>query len=237
MPEVKPGWVLIEVKAFGLNRSEMYTRQGHSGDAVKFPRVLGIECVGQVVDPSDSDFRPNQKVAAVMGGMGRVFDGSYAQYVLVPKVQVLPLDKESKPTELSWEKLAAIPETYLTAWSSMIDAMGVPTDVPLNVPVEEQIDKTILIRGATSSVGRAAMSIASYLDLVILATTRSESKKALLEEAGARHVIIDDGNIQDKVKEIVPEGVHYCLELVGAATLKDSLQCVRRGGAICNTGI
>ena len=53
-PQVKPGWVLVRVKAFGLNRSELYTRQGHSGPAVKFPRVLGIECVGVVEEASDS---------------------------------------------------------------------------------------------------------------------------------------------------------------------------------------
>ncbi len=70
-PQPRSGWALIKVKAFGLNRSEMFTRQGHSGDAVKFPRVVGIECVGEVVAAPDTDLGVGQKVAAVMGGLGR----------------------------------------------------------------------------------------------------------------------------------------------------------------------
>jgi NADPH2:quinone reductase len=116
-PAARPGWVLVHVKAFGLNRSEMYTRQGHSGPAVKFPRVLGIECVGTVEDPADSGFAAGQTVAAVMGGMGRDFDGGYAEYALLPSKQVMPLE-----TSLPWDQLAAIPETYLTAWGCLVEA-------------------------------------------------------------------------------------------------------------------
>src|SRR4029079_6384848 len=117
-PTVRPGWVLVRVKAFGLNRSEMFTRQGHSGSAVKFPRVLGIECVGVVEDPSDSHFQRGQTVAAVMGGMGRQFDGGYAEYCLLPIAQIMPIE-----TLLPWHKLAAIPEMYLTAWGCLLDAI------------------------------------------------------------------------------------------------------------------
>ena len=101
VPGPRPGWVLIKVKAFGLNRSEMYTRQGHS-PSVRFPRVLGIECVGVVEDGGGTDLAPGQKVAAVMGEMGRAYDGGYAEYTLVPASQVMPLT-----TDLPWATLAA----------------------------------------------------------------------------------------------------------------------------------
>ena len=120
IPEVKPGWVLIRIKGFGLNRAEIMTRQGHSGDAVKWPRVIGIECVGEIVNASDSSFDAGQTVATVMGGLGRNHDGSYAEYTLVPGSQVIPLD-----TSLSWADLAALPEMYLTAWGVVIEAMDI----------------------------------------------------------------------------------------------------------------
>ena len=116
-PKPKPdaGWVLVRVKAFGLNRSELFTRQGHSGDAVTFPRVLGIECVGVVESAPASDLQPGTQVAAVMGGLGRDFDGGYAEYTVVPLTQVMPFE-----SSLPWATLAAIPETFLTAWDRYV---------------------------------------------------------------------------------------------------------------------
>src|SRR5215475_10038981 len=85
-PEPREGWALVKVEAFGLNRSEYKTLRGYAGDAVRFPRILGIELVG-VVDSVQGDtpvVRPGRIVAALMGGMGRAFDGGYAEYALVP---------------------------------------------------------------------------------------------------------------------------------------------------------
>ena len=79
VPSPESGWVLIKVKAFGINRSELFTRQGHS-PTVKFPRILGIEAVGVVESAPGGEFQPGQTVATAMGGMGRQFDGSYAEY-------------------------------------------------------------------------------------------------------------------------------------------------------------
>jgi len=83
LPSQKNGWVLVKVKAFGLNRSELMTRKGYSPN-VKFPRVLGIECAGEVDQDPTGELKPGQKVAAFMGGMGRDFNGSYAEYALLP---------------------------------------------------------------------------------------------------------------------------------------------------------
>jgi len=145
-PELRPDWILIRVKAFGLNRSEVFTKQGHSPD-VKFPRILWIECVGIVeAAPPDTGIMVGQRVAALMGGMGRLYDGSYAEYTLVPAKQVIPLKKNNDISSLPWETLAAIPETFLTAWGSLVQAMDVKSG------------QTLLVRDGTSSVGMAAIS-------------------------------------------------------------------------------
>jgi NADPH:quinone reductase len=218
-PLPRPGWVLIQVKAFGLNRSEMFTRQGLS-PGVTFPRVLGIECVGLVEAAPETNFAVGQTVAAVMGGMGRAYDGGYAEYTLVPASQVIPLH-----TTLPWELLAAIPETYLTAWGSLFDAM------------EVQTGQSLLVRGGTSSVGMAAIALAKDKGLQVLATTRNKAKAEALRENGADDAVIDTGQVADPVKRRVPGGVNGVLELIGTVTLLDSLQAVAPKGIVCFTGL
>jgi NADPH:quinone reductase len=202
-----------------LNRSEMYTRQGFS-PSVQFPRVLGIECVGTIEDAPETDLVPGQTVAALMGEMGRAYDGGYAEYALVPARQVIPLN-----TNLSWETLAAIPETFLTAWGSLIDAMAIESG------------QTLLIRGATSSVGMAALSLGRDKGVSVIATTRNPARASQLHQSGAEHVVIDTGQIAEQVRSIVPGGVNGVLELVGVATLRDSLRAVAAHGIVCNSGI
>jgi NADPH2:quinone reductase len=219
-PAARPGWVLVRVKAFGLNRSEMYTRQGHSGPAVKFPRVLGIECVGTVEDPADSGLAPGQTVAAVMGGMGRDFDGGYAEYALLPAKQVMPVE-----TSLPWDQLAAIPETYLTAWGCLVEALDL------------QRGQALVVRGGTSSVGMAAICLGRDMGLTLAATTRNPAKADALRKAGADHVIIDSGQIAPEVRRLFPEGVDAVLELIGTSTLLDSLKCPGTRGIVCYAGL
>ena len=219
VPTPKDGWVLIRVKAFGLNRSEMFTRQGYSPN-VRFPRVLGIECVGVIEDANGTNFQSGQKVAAIMGGMGREFDGSYAEYTCVPETNVFPLE-----TDLSWGTIGAIPEMFQTAYGS------------LNLGLEVKAGQTLLIRGGTSSIGMAATVLAKNMGLKVVSTTRNPDKIELLKGHGVDEVIIDDGRIATKVREIFPNGVDRVLELVGAATLRDSLKCAAPGGIVCMTGI
>lgn len=218
-PEPRAGWVRIRVRAFGLNRSELFTRQGHS-PAVKFPRVLGIECVGEVDDAGGTDLVAGQTVAALMGEMGRAYDGGYAEYTLVPRERVLPLE-----TTLPWDILAALPETYLTAWGSLVEGL------------ELRSGQTLLIRGGTSSVGMAAASLAKAMGVRVIATTRDLSKEDTLRENGADDIVIDTGRIADDVRRSAPGGVNAVLELVGTVTLLDSLRCARPQGIVCNTGM
>ena len=218
-PEPRTGWVRIRVRAFGLNRSELYTRQGHS-PSVRFPRVLGIECVGEVDDAGGTDVAVGQTVAALMGEMGRAYDGGYADYTLVPRERVLPIR-----TALPWDVLAALPETYLTAWGSLVEALEVVAG------------QTLLIRGGTSSVGMAAALLAKGMGLRVIATTRDPAKAAALRENGADDVVVDTGHIVDEVGRRIADGVDALLELVGPVTLRDSLRAVRPRGIVCHTGL
>lgn len=218
VPQVRPGWVLVEIRAFGLNRSELITRAGGSGDAVKFPRVLGIECVGVVADPSDARLERGQTFIAAMGGMGRDYDGGYEQYALLPASQVIPVR-----TSLPWPQLGAVPETFGTAWGSL--------DV-----LQLKEGETLLVRGATSSVGMAAITLAKDRGVRIIATTRQAAKREALTANGADHVVLDDGRIAPQVRAIVPGGADALLELVGPATIADSFAALRAGARACLTG-
>ena len=220
MPKPSADQVLIRVKAFGLNRSEMFTRQGHSPD-VKLPRVLGIEAVGLVeVAPSGGGLQPGDVVATAMGGMGRAFDGGYAEFTCVPASQVRRLH-----TALPWETLGALPEMLQTAWGSLYTAL------------EMAAGERLLIRGGTTSIGLAAAQLARAAGVRVLSTTRNPANEALLRAAGASEVLIDDGALAERVRASAPDGVDKVLELVGVTSLLDSLRCVRPRGVVCLTGI
>ena len=188
IPEVKPGWVLIRVKAFGLNRSELMMRKYEANAPyIRLPRVLGIECAGEIAEPSDSAFHQGQRVVALMGGMGRSFDGSYAEYTLVPSKNVFSVGEN-----YNWEELGAIPETYFTAWGSVMDCLQLsPHD-------------TLLVRGGTSATGLAAVQLAKSCGVTVLASTRNANKREILLRQGTDHVVIDDGTLRKKYLGIFP---------------------------------
>jgi NADPH:quinone reductase-like Zn-dependent oxidoreductase len=220
-PIPQPGQdrVLIRVMAFGLNRSELFTRRGLS-PGIQFPRILAIEAVGWIAEAPGGQFREGQVVATAMGGMGRQFDGSYAEYVCVPAAHVQCLQ-----TDLPWESLGALPEMLQTAWGSLFTALRLESG------------DTLLIRGGTTSVGLAAAAIAKSRNAKVVSTTRNPDRIELLRNAGADEVIIDDGRIAEKVKAMSGGGANKVLELVGTTTLSDSIQCVTRHGIVCMTGM
>ncbi|MGD8317136.1 MAG: zinc-binding dehydrogenase [Myxococcales bacterium] len=152
--------------------------------------------------------------------MGREFDGSYAEYASVPSSNVFPLD-----TALPWDVLGALPEMLQTCHGSLHTGLGV------------QPNETLLIRGGTSSIGLATLSMAKVAGLRVICTSRSEAKIDMLRKAGADEVVIDDGELGAKIRNDHPGGVDRVLELIGTTTLLDSLKCARPGGVVCMTGI
>lgn len=216
IPALKAGWSLVKIMGFGINRSEIFTRQGHSPRVI-FPRVLGIECVGMIAETTDAEHLPiGQKVLSTMSEMGRDFDGGYAEYVLLPNEQIFPVR-----TELNWTDFAAVPEAFYTAYGSMLQL---------------KIEKTdrVLVRGAASGVGVSFTKLlkAAYPDIPIYGSVRHPKKEAQLLAAGYDGIVIEkDGKLETE------ETFSKILELVGPSVIKDSISHMIRGGIICSTGL
>ena len=213
-PDIKEGWSQVKIKGFGINHSEIFTREGKS-PSVQFPRILGIECVGEVAQSSTPALAVGQKVASIMGEMGRAFDGSYAEYVLLPNEQIYPVH-----TDLDWTTLAAIPETYYTAFGSLQQLRIAPQD-------------RVLVRGAGSGVGVAFAQLlkAQFPHVVLHGSTRNPAKATRLQAVGFDEVVTEaDGKLQ------TDQRYDKILELVGPATLRDSFSHINEHGIVCNTG-
>ena len=214
LPDPVPaaGEVLIAVRAFGLNHAEGYMRSGVFGEVAK---VTGIECAGTVVADPSGRLAAGTAVVAILGGMGRTRNGSYAELVTVPASNVVEVS-----TSLPWTDLVAVPEVYATAWAG------------LRQNLDLRPGQSVLIRGATSALGQAAVNVAADLGATVIATTRSPACAALLERIGATTVLIDDGRLADQR----PGVVDCVFDLVGNSVLRDSLRTVRPRGRVCQLG-
>ena len=202
------------MKAFGLNHAEMHMRRGEWAENAD---VIGIECVGIVKSCPGGEFPVGARVAAMMGGMGRTINGSYAEYTRVP-VNVVTLIE----ADLSWAELAALPETYATAWTCLFGAL------------ELQAGQTLLIRGATSAFGQAAVNLAVDAGATVIATTRSRERFAMLAALGASRCAIEAPDLSRHLSEDVK--LDCILDLVGNSVIVDSLSMLRRNGRACIAG-
>ena len=218
VPKPKPlhGHVMIQVKAFGLNHAEIYFRKGIWGDVA---RISGIECVGIVDNDPSGQFTHGQKVIALMGGMGRSINGSYAQFTRVPISSVVAID-----SDLPWEHLAALPESYATAW----------TCLHRNLAIKQ--NDLLLLRGGTSALGQAAINIANHAGAHVIATTRNSQRVSTLRAIGAKQVVLEGPEMGKRVRELHPGGIDAALELVGNNTLLDTLTMIRPDGRVCMAG-
>ncbi len=213
-PEPRAGWVVIEIKAFGINHAEMHMRRGEWAEAAQ---VSGIECVGLVKSCPGGEFPVGSKVAALMGGLGRTINGSYAEFTRAPVSNVALIE-----SDLPWAELAAIPETYATAWTCLFRNLEVTAG------------QTLLIRGATSSFGQAALNLAVNAGVKVIATTRNRDRLPQLQQLGAARAEIEDPSELKNIPEA--KRLDGILDLVGNSTILGSLDLLRRGGRACLAG-
>jgi NADPH:quinone reductase-like Zn-dependent oxidoreductase len=213
-PAPMAGHVVIEIKAFGLNRAEMHMRRGEWAEAAN---VTGIECVGLVKACPGGEFPIGAKVAALMGGLGRTINGSYAEYTRVRASNVALIE-----SDLPWAELAAIPETYATAWTCLFRNLEIVRG------------QTLVIRGAASSFGQAALNMAVDAGMRVIATTRGRERVPLLERLGAARVETEGPELSQRIAEA--KQLDAVLDLVGNSTILDSLAMLRRGGRACLAG-
>jgi NADPH:quinone reductase-like Zn-dependent oxidoreductase len=213
-PEPLKGHVVIEIKAFGINHAEIHMRKGEWAEAAP---VSGIECVGIVKSCPGGEFPVGAKVAALMGGLGRTINGSYAEFTRVPATNVALIE-----ANLPWEQLAAIPEAYATAWTTLFR----------NIELQE--GELIVIRGATSSLGQAAVKLAVNAGARVIATTRQHERFAALGALGVERCEIERPDLAEHVAE--RGDIDAVLNLVGNSVVLDSLRMLCRGGRSCLAG-
>jgi NADPH:quinone reductase-like Zn-dependent oxidoreductase len=192
----------------------MHMRRGEWAEAAE---VSGIECVGLVKSCPGGEFAPGTKVAALMGGMGRTINGSYAEYTRPPATNVAVIE-----SDLPWEELAAIPESYATAWTCLFR----------NLELAE--GQTLVIRGAMSSFGQAALNMAVSAGAHVIATARNQDRSQKLKALGAKRVEIESPDLSQYIAE--RQQIDAVLDLVGNSTILDSLAMLRRGGRACLAG-
>lgn len=215
-PSPTPDQVLIEVKALGLNHAECYFRAGLWGEVAE---ITGIECVGLVREDPSGQFKRGDRVIAVVGGMGRSINGSYAELVAVPRSNVATVK-----TDLPWADLAAIPESYATAWTALFGILKL------------KAGQVLAVRGATSALGQAAVNIARHAGAHVIGTTRSPAREGLLKSLGAHEVWIEGQALAGIAREAHAGGIDAVLDIIGNTTVLDSLAMLRRGGGVCQVG-
>ena len=213
-PLPKAGEVVIKIKGFGINHAELHMRRGEWAEAAE---VSGIECVGIVDACPGGEFPVGAKVAALMGGLGRTINGSYAEYTRVRASNVARID-----SDLPWAQLAALPETYATAWTCLVRNLNLTEG------------QTLVVRGATSSFGQAAVKLAVIAGARVIATTRSPGRFDTLEQLGAARVELEAPDLAARIAE--SKQIDAVLDLVGNSTILDSLDMLRRGGSACLAG-
>lgn len=213
-PSAAIGEVLVQVKAFGVNHAEMHMRNGEWDE---WNPISGLECVGIVAACPGGEFAVGQAVLGVMGGMGRNRPGGYGDYVSVPVSNIVAIT-----SSLPWEQLAAIPEVYSTAYSCIATILDV------------QPGESVLVRGATSTIGQAAVHLAVDAGAIVTGTTRRKERFAMLAGLGAKHVIVEQEDLQSQL----PAGTTFdkVLNLVGNRVLVESISLTRSGGRMLQAG-
>ena len=213
-PAPMDGELLIRVKAFGLNHAEMHMRRGEWDE---WNPISGLECAGIVEACPGGEIPAGSTVIGVMGGIGRTRSGSYGEYVNVPTTNVVKID-----TKLPWEELAALPEVYSTAYCCAFTILDV------------QPGETLLVRGASSTIGQAVVHLAVNAGLKVTGTTRRKERFDMLRDMGAVEAKVER---QELHKDFPPEfKFDKVLNLIGNRVLVESISLTRVGGRMLQAG-
>lgn len=205
---------VMHIRAFAVHRYEVLTREGGS-PSVKFPRVIGVEAVGEVEQPAKtSSLKKGQRVLIINGGFGREFDGSEQQYALVPDEQLHAVDFDG-----SWAEFANYPETFYTAFGAIKYTNLKP-------------GQSLLVRGGTTGVGNAAVVLAKAMGLQVTATSRRPERLQMLKDLGADDAILDtEGRLK------TTDNYDGIVDLVGSEVIEDSLSHLAFGGYYTLVGL
>jgi NADPH2:quinone reductase len=241
-PEAGPEEVLLAVEACAVNHTDVWIRRGHEGDP---PIITGIDVAGEVaaVGEDVEDAEVGDRVVVYWnttscgecefcnhgeptmcldyGGLGVKTDGGHAEYVAVEARHVVEL-----PDDISYEKAAAVPSNFGTAWRGLMTRADVgPSD-------------DVLVLGASGGVGHGAVQIAAHAGATVYAASSSEQKARKLRELGADHVIdYTETDIDEAVSDLTDRrGVDVVFESVGGETYKQAVKSLARGGRLVTVG-
>lgn len=212
IPKVAPGFVVVRVRAAGINGLDWKIREGYLRDVMPtvFPTVLGLELAGEVhATAPGSRFAVGERVF----GLAAPGNGAYAEFVAVPEVLLAPI-----PAGVSNQVAAALPVAGLTAWQ-MLHAAGAP-----------KADGTVLVHGASGGVGTLLVQMAKQLGLKVIATASPSSRQHLLDLGVSTVIDRVNEKFEDKVSS-----VDLVLDLAGADTPDRSWSVLREGGAIVSS--
>ncbi len=242
-PQIKPDEVLVRVKAVALNHLDIWIRKGTLAFKPTLPHILGsdvagvVEEVGQLVEhvkPGDEVVvNPNLSCGvceACLSGednhcpqfkiLGFQVHGGYAEYVKIPKTNLVP-----KPKNLTFEEAASFPLTYITAWNAVIDKG------------EIKLGDVVFIWGGASGVGVASIQLAKLFGAFVITTTSQDWKAEKLKQLGADVVINHrTQNVEEEVKKLFPEGVDLVVDHAGEQTLPISIRLLKKGGRLSFLG-
>src|SRR6266851_4986413 len=243
-PVVRVNEVLVSVRACALNHLDLWVRQGLPNVPIPLPHIPGSDVSGEIAQTGAevTTVRVGQKVVLIPGvtcgkcaaclsgqdnrcrqftNLGYMIDGGCAEFVRAPEVNCLPY-----PENLSFEEAASIPLVFQTAWHMLV------------ARAELQPCEDVLILGAGSGVGSAAIQIAKFIGARVTAIASSDEKLEKAKELGADHLINHKTQkIREEVRRITNKrGVDVVFEHVGTATWEESLASLAAGGRLVTCG-
>jgi putative PIG3 family NAD(P)H quinone oxidoreductase len=212
VPQPKPGEVLIEVKAAGVNRPDVVQRLGQYPAPPGASDLPGLEVAGTIAVLGDGvgQFKLGDKVCALLPG------GGYAQYAVADAGSCLPI-----PDSFSFEEAAAIPETFFTVWHNVFERGAL------------QAGETLLIHGGSSGIGTTAIQLAKIKGATVIITAGSDEKCAACTRLGADIAInYRNDDFAEIIRALPAKGVDVILDMVGGDYLPRNLKCLKPDGRL-----